>query len=293
MEKLYYFRLGWGKKRDILTASKFKRANDQKKYVYLSKLLTLGHLLTSPLPKTKFLPQSEGAGHKSRASCLQDLFSQWVIPTEAWPILNEMAVGQQIPAGHHCIIQLFWTHASVVSELAAAIELLLLPICTQRIERLLQPCPHCLLSILPWANWAQEPRQCFQLCIKPAKGFMLWWHMVEQNMQHNIWQPWQETMWLLCVRSILLGFNGCDSYCYSGAPLFSLSVNLMIIFLITWWISKMFRNDRRKPNHILLQKLKLLWPFFLTNQVIAAHVAVFKGSEKQKKTWKKTIYFKR
>lgn len=123
--------------------------------------LVRGHLLTVPLPKTKFTPQSEGAGHKSRARCLQDLFSQWVIPTEAWPILNEMAVGQQIPAGLHCIIQLFWTHAPAVSELAAAIELLLPPVCTQRIERLLQPCPQCLSSILPWANWAQEPRQCF------------------------------------------------------------------------------------------------------------------------------------
>lgn len=60
-----------------------------------------------------------------------------------------MAVGQQIPAGLHCIIQLFWTHAPAMSELAAAIELLLPPICTQRIERLLQPCPHCLSSILP------------------------------------------------------------------------------------------------------------------------------------------------
>lgn len=59
------------------------------------------------------------------------------MPTEAWPILNQMAVGQQIPAGLHCIIQLFWTHAPAVSELAAAIELLLPPICTQCIERLL------------------------------------------------------------------------------------------------------------------------------------------------------------
>lgn len=120
-----------------------------------------GSFINLNRPQTKFIPQSEGAGHKSRASCLQDLFSQWVIPSEAWPILNEMAVGQQIPAGLHCIIQLFWTHAPAVSELAAAIELLLPPICTQRIERLLQPCPHCLSSILPWANWAQEPRQCF------------------------------------------------------------------------------------------------------------------------------------
>lgn len=137
-----------------------REGNHRKKYIYVTELLTLGHVLTSPLPKTKFTPQSEGAGHKkSRASCLQDLFSRWVIPTEAWPILNEMAVGQQIPAGLHCIIQLFWTHAPAVSELAAAIELLLPPICTQRIERLLQPCPHCLSSILPRANWAQEPRQ--------------------------------------------------------------------------------------------------------------------------------------
>lgn len=92
---------------------------------------------------------------------MQDLFSRWVIPTEAWPILNEMALGQQIPAGLHCIIQLFWTHAPAVSELAAAIELLLPPICTQRIERLLQPCPRCLSSILPRANWAQQPHQCY------------------------------------------------------------------------------------------------------------------------------------
>lgn len=113
------------------------------------KLLTLGHLLLFSHPETKFSPQSEGAGHKSRTSCLQDLFGQWVIPTEAWPISNEMAVGQQIPAGLHCIIQLFWTHAPAMSELAAAIELLLPPICTQRIDRLLQPCPHCLSSILP------------------------------------------------------------------------------------------------------------------------------------------------
>lgn len=97
----------------------------------------------------QFFPQSAGAGCKSRTSCLQDLFGHWVMPTEAWPILNQMAVGQQIPAGLHCIIQLFWTHAPAVSELAAAIELLLPPICTQCIERLLQPCPHCLSSILP------------------------------------------------------------------------------------------------------------------------------------------------
>lgn len=153
-----------------------------------SELLTLGHLLTLPLPKTKFIPQSDGAGHKSRASCLQDLFSQWVIPTEAWPILNEMAVGQQIPAGLHCIIQLFWIHAPAVSELAAAIELLLPPICTQRIERLLQPCPHCLSSILPWANRTQKSRQCF--CSISNQGFMLWWHMVEKSVHHNIWQQW-------------------------------------------------------------------------------------------------------
>lgn len=144
------------------------------------------------------MPQSEGARHKSRASCLQDLFGQWVIPTEAWPILNEMAVGQQIPAGLHCIIQLFWTHALAVSELAAAIELLLLPICTQRIEWLLQPCPHCLSSILPWANWAQEPGPMFQLYIKPAGGLMLHWHMVQQNMQHNIWQPWHVIICVFC-----------------------------------------------------------------------------------------------
>lgn len=101
------------------------------------------------LSKQQFFPQSAGARYKSRTSCLQDLFGHWVMPTEAWPILNQMAVGQQIPAGLHCIIQLFWTHAPAVSELAAAIELLLPPICTQCIERLLQPCPHCLSSILP------------------------------------------------------------------------------------------------------------------------------------------------
>lgn len=121
-----------------------------------------------------FLSESEGAGNKSRTSCLQDLFSQRVIPTEAWPVLNEMAVGQQIPAGlHHCIIQLFWTHAPAVSELAAAIELLLPPICTQRIERLLQPCPACSSSILPAANWAQKALLVFQLYIKSAKRIML------------------------------------------------------------------------------------------------------------------------
>lgn len=150
IEKLY-FRFGWKKKRHlycfIMTIQKRQMSFFVKETI--SELLTLGHLLTFPLPKTKFKPQSEGAGHKSRASCLQDLFSQWVIPTEAWPILNEMAVGQQIPAGLHCIIQLFWTHAPAVSELAAAIELLLPPICTQCIERLLQPCPHCLSSIPP------------------------------------------------------------------------------------------------------------------------------------------------
>lgn len=83
------------------------------------------------------------------------------MPTEAWPILNEMAVGQQIPAGLHCIIRLFWSRALAVSELAAAIELLLPPICTQRIERLLQPCPRCSPSILSRAKWAQKPRQYF------------------------------------------------------------------------------------------------------------------------------------
>lgn len=72
------------------------------------------------------------------------------MPTEAWPVLNEMAEGQQIPAGLHCIIQLFWSRAPALSELAAAIELLLPPICTQCIERLLQPCPQCLSSILLW-----------------------------------------------------------------------------------------------------------------------------------------------
>jgi len=75
-----------------------------------------------------------------------DLFSRWVIPMEAWPILNEIALGQQFPAGLDCIIRLFWTCASPMSELAAAIELLLLPICTQRIEWLLQPCPGSLLA---------------------------------------------------------------------------------------------------------------------------------------------------
>lgn len=108
----------------------------------------------------KFEPQCEGFGYKCIASCLWDLFSQWVIPSEAWPILNEMAEGQQIPAGLHCIIQLFWTHAPAVSELAAAIELLLPPICTQPIEWLLQPCPGCLSNVPPSAKWAQKPHQC-------------------------------------------------------------------------------------------------------------------------------------
>lgn len=65
---------------------------------------------------------------------------------EAWPILNEIALGQQFPAGLDCIIRLFWTCALPVSELAAAIELLLLPVCTQLIEWLLQPCPGRLLA---------------------------------------------------------------------------------------------------------------------------------------------------
>ena len=125
------------------------------------------YFITSISILNNFFPQREGDGLKSRTSCLQDLFSQWVIRTEAWPILNEMAVGQQIPAGLHCIIQLFWTHAPAVSELAAAIELLLPPICTQRIERLLQPRPRCLSSILRWANWLQDALLMFQLYIKP------------------------------------------------------------------------------------------------------------------------------
>lgn len=65
---------------------------------------------------------------------------------EVWPILNEIALGQQFPEGLDCIIRLFWTCASSMSELAAAIELLLLPICTQLIEWLLQPCPGHLLA---------------------------------------------------------------------------------------------------------------------------------------------------
>lgn len=85
-------------------------------------------------------------GHKYEAGCLLDLFSQWVIPTQARPILNKMALGQQFPAGLDCIIWLFWTCNSPVSELAAAIELLLPPICTQHTEWLLQPCPQCLLA---------------------------------------------------------------------------------------------------------------------------------------------------
>lgn len=75
------------------------------------------------------------------------------MPGEARPILNPMAVGQQIPAGLRCIIQRFWTGAPAVSELAAAIELLLPPICTHGVERLLQPRPRGLSSILPRANW--------------------------------------------------------------------------------------------------------------------------------------------
>lgn len=169
-------------------------------------LHTLGHLLTSPLLKTKFIAQSEGAGHKSRASCLQDLFSRWVIPTEAWPILNEMAVGQQIPAGLHCIIQLFWTHAPAVSELAAAIELLLLPICTQRIERLLQPCPRCLSSILPWANWAEKPRQCFSSISNQPEDLCYYDIWTCQNM------PQQDTMCTFYVKSALKDLIVCDSY---------------------------------------------------------------------------------
>lgn len=92
------------------------------------------------------------------------------MPSEAWPILNQMAVGQQIPAGLHCIIQLFWTRAPVVSELAAAIELLLPPICTHSIERLLQPCPRCLSSIFPWANWPRRASPAFGLYIKAGES---------------------------------------------------------------------------------------------------------------------------
>lgn len=91
------------------------------------------------------------------------------MPSEAWPILNQMAVGQQIPAGLHCIIQLFWTRAPAVSELAAAIELLLPPICTHSIERLLQPCPRCLSSILLWANWPHWASPAFRLYIKAGE----------------------------------------------------------------------------------------------------------------------------
>lgn len=100
--------------------------------------------------KKNFILQSEG--HKNRASCRLDLFRWWVILAEAWPILNEMALGQQFPAGLHCIIQLFWTRASTVSELAAAIELLLPPICTQLIEWLLQPRSTACRSV-PGASW--------------------------------------------------------------------------------------------------------------------------------------------
>lgn len=134
-------------------------------------VLTLGPLLLRCLVSEQwpFLP-SEGAAYKSRTSCLQDLFGHWVMPTEAWPVLNQMAVGQQIPAGLHCIIQLFWTRAPAVSELAAAIELLLPPICTQSIERLLQPCPRCLSSILPWANWPHWASPAFRLYIKPDES---------------------------------------------------------------------------------------------------------------------------
>lgn len=147
------------------------------------KLLTLGHLLPFSHPETKFSPQSEGAGHKSRTSCLQDLFGQWVIPTEAWPISNEMAVGQQIPAGLHCIIQLFWTHAPAMSELAAAIELLLPPICTQRIERLLQSCPHCLSSILP-LDQTGAARLAIVSALYQTRRLMPWWSM---STQHRAW----------------------------------------------------------------------------------------------------------
>lgn len=143
------------------------------------KLLTLGHLLPFSHPETKFSGQSEGAEHKSRTSCLQDLFGQWVIPTEAWPISNEMAVGQQIPAGLHCIIRLFWTHAPAMSELAAAIELLLAPICTQRIERLSQPCPHCLYSILPLDRTGANVSASYQ-----TRRLMPWWSM---STQHIAW----------------------------------------------------------------------------------------------------------
>lgn len=92
------------------------------------------------------------------------------MPSEAWPILNQMAVGQQIPAGLHCIIQLFWTRAPAVSELAAAIELLLPPICTQSIERLLQPCPGCLSSILPGANWPRSAPPALRLHSKAGES---------------------------------------------------------------------------------------------------------------------------
>lgn len=45
--------------------------------------------------KKNFILQSEG--HKNRASCRLDLFRWWVILAEAWPILNEMALGATIP----------------------------------------------------------------------------------------------------------------------------------------------------------------------------------------------------
>lgn len=156
--------------------------------LYVIVMISLGHLLTFPFPQKKFIFQTEGAGHKNRASCLQDLFSQWVIPTEAWPILNEMALGQQIPAGLHCIIQLFWTHALAVSELAAAIELLLPPICTQLIEWLLQPCPHCLLNILPWANGAHRPGHWACSTWDQLKGLMSCWGfvMMDHSVKYNV-----------------------------------------------------------------------------------------------------------
>lgn len=108
--------------------------------------------------------------HKYEAGCLLDLFSRWVIPTQARPILNKMAFGQQFPAGLDCIIWLFWTRNSPVSELAAAIELLLPPICTQRIEWLLQPCPRCLLAEQYSSSHMYTHTQIYRYCIYTHKG---------------------------------------------------------------------------------------------------------------------------
>lgn len=46
----------------------------------------------------------------------------------------------------------FWPPAPALSELAAATESLLPPVCSRRVERLLQPRPRCQSDILPAAE---------------------------------------------------------------------------------------------------------------------------------------------